>query len=65
MKLTEAQRRTLETIKDSPWRLYETDRDVAALVRTGLISASDHWSDGSALYDITPAGRAALREGGE
>ena len=64
MKLTKAQRRVLAKIKDSPWRLYETDADAASLNRAGLIAASQQWADGSVLYCITEAGRQALATSG-
>lgn len=60
MKLTTQDWRVLATIKSAPWRLYATDREAKALVRAGLIAASEQWADGSELYRITPAGRQAL-----
>ncbi|WP_313193138.1 hypothetical protein [Shinella zoogloeoides] len=60
MNLTKVQRGVLAKIKESPWRLHETDREAAALAGAGLIIAAEWWSDGSALYRITPAGRNAL-----
>ncbi|WP_411033374.1 hypothetical protein [Shinella sp. BYT-45] len=62
MKLTERRMRVLLKIQESPWRLFENDRDAALLAGAGLIVATERWSNGTVLFCITTSGRKLLRK---
>jgi len=58
MKLTKQQKRILLELSRGPWRLY--GQYAPWMEDAGLAISGNQWEDGSRLYTITPAGRAAL-----